>query len=277
MKVSIITVTYNSEKFLAECIRSVISQSHHDIEHIIIDGGSTDGTLAIIENHKDYIAKWVSEKDNGMYDALNKGMSMATGDVIGILNSDDILASRDVIATIEQCFNSQKVDSIYGDLVYVQQNNMQKILRVWKGYNYRRFKFSYGWMPAHPTFYVRRDLVTQLGGYETHYFTAADFEFMARYLYKFRVSSYYIPKLLVKMRSGGISNNGITSRIRANRRDYLAMKKNGFAFPLVSSVLKPLRKLPQYSGSIINKFFGKKAVENVPAENVQGVNYLTAD
>ena len=273
MKVSIITVTYNSERYLEQCIRSVINQSHQDIEHIIVDGGSTDSTISIIENNRQHIAHWVSEKDNGMYDALNKGMSMATGDVVGILNSDDILASRDVIATIDECFCSQKVDSIYGDLVYVQPNDMQKVMRLWKGYIYRRFKFSYGWMPAHPTFYVRRDLIKDLGGYETHYFTAADFEFMARYLFKFRISSYYIPKLLVKMRAGGQSNNSMTSRLRANRRDYLAMKRNGFAFPLISSVLKPLRKLPQYSGTLIHKFLGKRVVEKLP----KGIKYLSVD
>ena len=165
------------------------------------------------------------------------------------------------------------VDSIYGDLVYVQPDNMQQVKRVWKGYNYRRFKFSYGWMPAHPTFYIRRDLIKTLGGYETHYFTAADFEFMVRYLFKHRISSFYIPKLLVKMRDGGQSNNSLHSRLRANRRDYLAMKRNGFAFPLISSVLKPLRKLPQYSGTFIHRIFGKKVAEKAQ----KGLTYLSVD
>ena len=273
MKISIITVTYNSGRHLEQCIRSVINQTHTDIEHIIVDGGSTDATLSIIEQNSSHISKWVSEKDNGMYDALNKGMAMATGDIVGILNSDDILASRDVVETIDNCFSAHKVDSIYGDLVYVNPENMQKITRIWKGYNYKRFKFSYGWMPAHPTFYVRRDLIRELGGYETHYFTAADFEFMVRYLFKYRISSYYIPKLIVKMRAGGQSNNSLNSRLRANRRDYLAMKRNGFAFPLISSVLKPLRKLPQYSGTLIHRIFGKKLTENQP----KGIKYLTTD
>ena len=273
LKISIITVTYNSERYLEECIRSVVNQTHPDIEHIIVDGGSTDRTLNIIQDHRGHLAQWISEKDEGMYDALNKGMAMATGDVIGILNSDDIFASRDVVASIVENFTAHRVDSIYGDLVYVHPENTQHVMRIWKGFNYKRSKFAYGWMPAHPTFYIRRELVKKLGGYETHYFTASDFEFMARYLYKNRISSHYIPKFLVKMRAGGQSNNSIKSRLRANRRDYLAMKRNGFKFPLISSVLKPLRKLPQYSNRLINKLFGKKA-----AKRMQGVmNYAPSE
>lgn len=257
MRITLITVTYNSEKYLEECIKSVMAQTHKDIEHIIIDGASTDATFLILKKYDKHIAKWISEKDSGMYDALNKGMAMATGEVIGILNSDDILASPDVIATIAECFAKNQVDSIYGDLVYVNPLNTHKILRVWKGYEYRRMNFVYGWMPAHPTFYVRRELIEELGGYETHFYTAADFEFMARYLFKYRISSHYIPTLIVKMRAGGQSNNGINSRLRANRRDYLAMKRNGFNFPFISSILKPLRKVPQYTGNVKRNLFGK--------------------
>ena len=273
MRISIITVTYNSERHLEECIRSVVNQTYSDIEHILVDGGSTDRTLAIINEQKHHLSKWVSEEDNGMYDALNKGMSMATGDVIGILNSDDILASRDVIATIAESFALNSVDSVYGDLVYVHPENIQQIKRIWKGYDYQRFRFAYGWMPAHPTFYVRKELISQLGGYQVRYYTAADFEFMARYLYKHRISSHYIPKLLVKMRAGGQSNNGLKSRLRANRRDYLAMKRNGFLFPLVTSVLKPLRKLPQFSMTFVNKIFGKRTDQIMPGV----ANYIPTD
>lgn len=246
MKVSIITVTYNSGKFLEDCITSVIRQDYHDIEHIIIDGKSTDSTLEIINRYSRHIAKHVSEEDKGMYDAINKGMKMATGDVIGILNSDDVLASPDVISEIVNCFSKHKVDSIYGDLVYVDPFNTEKILRTWKGFTYKRSRFAYGWMPAHPTFYVRKEMIDLLGGYESHYFTAADFEFMARYLYRYRISSCYLPKLIVRMRNGGASNESLYSRYRANRRDYLAMKVNKIPFALIVSILKPLRKVPQY-------------------------------
>ncbi len=245
MKVTIITVTLNSARFLEDCIRSVISQEYTNIEHIIIDGGSVDATLSIIEQYKDHIASWVSERDKGMYDALNKGMKMATGDIIGTLNSDDILASSTVINKIVHAFNEQKVDSVYGDLVYVDPLNTQKIIRVWKGVPYKRKRFKYGWMPAHPTFYFKKTLLEHHGYYETHYFSAADYEFMARYLFYFRVSSYYIPKLIVKMRVGGMSNGNIFRRLRANRRDYLAMKRNRIPFAFFVSLLKPLIKLHQ--------------------------------
>lgn len=253
MKVSIITVTHNSAKYLQECIDSVVHQTYQDIEHIVIDGGSTDGTVDIIQRYDNHIAKWISEEDKGMYDAINKGMKMATGEVIGILNSDDILASNNVIKQIVTCFQENKVDSLYGDLVYVDQKNTKKIIRYWKGLSYNRFRFNYGWMPAHPTFYFRSDLLADLGGYESHYFTAADYEFMARYLYRYRISSRYLPVLIVKMRVGGQSNRNIMSRLRANRRDYLAMKINNIPFPHIASILKPIIKLRQFYYTLFKK------------------------
>lgn len=246
MKVTIITVTMNSEKYLEDCINSVISQQYTDIEHIIVDGGSTDGTVDIIKKYSDHIAKWISEKDDGMYDAINKGMRMATGDIIGTLNSDDTLSSPTVIDEIVRSFNEQKVDAVYGDLVYVDPVNTQKIIRVWRGLPYKRSRYKMGWMPAHPTFYFRRKLLDQFGYYETHYFTASDYEFMARYLYYYRVNAYYIPKLIVRMRTGGMSNVSLYKRLRANRRDYLAMKRNRIPFPFFVSLLKPLIKLHQF-------------------------------
>lgn len=260
MKVSIITVTYNSAKYLQECINSVRKQNYNNIEYIIIDGNSTDGTIDILKNNTGNISQWVSEPDKGMYHAINKGMKLATGNVIGILNSDDVLASADVISEIADCFNDNKVDSLYGDLVYVAPDNTQKVLRFWKGLSYKRNRFNYGWMPAHPTFYIRKELIDKYGGYESHYYTAADYEFMARYLYRHRISSIYLPKLIVKMRKGGASNGNVYRRLRANRRDYLAMKKNHIPFPLVASILKPIIKLPQYSSTLLHKVFKK----NIP-------------
>jgi glycosyltransferase involved in cell wall biosynthesis len=246
MKISLITVTYNSALYLQNAIQSVYNQDYPDIEYIIIDGGSTDETLSIIEQNSPCITKWISEKDNGMYDAINKGMQMATGDVIGILNSDDMLASKDVISKIATCFKEQKIDSLFGDLLYVDATETSKIHRFWRGMTYNRKSFNLGWMPAHPTFYVRREIVEELGGYETHYFSASDFELMTRYLYKHRISSYYLPELIVKMRKGGMSNGSFKKRIRANRRDYLALKVNKVPFAFMVSLIKPLRKLPQY-------------------------------
>lgn len=265
MKISIITVTFNSAKYLEDCINSVIQQNHKDIEHIIIDGRSTDDTVSIIKKYEDHLAYWVSEKDNGMYDAINKGLQLATGDIVGMLHSDDVLASPDVIAAIATSFKSNNVDSLYGDLVYVDPNNIAKVLRVWKGYGYKRSKFRYGWMPAHPTFYIKKEVVDKLGGYETHYYTASDYEFMARYLYRHKVSCTYLPKLIVRMRNGGASNSSFYSRLRANRRDYLAMKNNKIPFPLVASLLKPIRKLPQFSTNFIHNFFRKKNTKKAAA------------
>ena len=246
MKVSIITVTFNSERFLEDCIQSVQCQKYKNIEHIIIDGKSSDGTGAIIKKYENGIAKWVSEADRGIYDAINKGMAMATGDVIGILNSDDVLDNNLVITQIVKGFLNGKTDVVYGDLEVVAQENTKKVLRIWKGQPYNRSRFRYGWMPAHPTFYVKRSVIEQYGGYETHYFTAADYEFMARYLYKHNVSATYVPALIVRMRTGGASNVNLKQRLRANRRDYLAMKHNKIPFPLIASILKPLIKLHQF-------------------------------
>ena len=155
-----------------------------------------------------------------------------------------MFASADAVKSIVDCFETSDTDSVYGDLVYVDAGNTQKILRYWKGVSYKRFRFRYGWMPAHPTFYMRRELIQQYGAYENHYYTAADYEFMARYLFLHKISSTYIDTMLVKMRSGGISNENIKSRLRANRRDFLAMKKNKIPFSFIVSILKPLIKLP---------------------------------
>jgi glycosyltransferase len=246
MKVSIITVTYNSEKYLEDCILSIQNQTYPDIEYIVVDGKSTDGTLSIVRKYEGFISRWISETDKGMYDAINKGMQMSTGNIIGILNSDDILENENVVQQIVDAFQQQGVDSIYGDLEYVDPNDLQKKYRIWKGKPYKRSLFHCGFMPAHPTFYFKRDVFEKYGGYENHFYSAADYELMSRYLYKYRISAYYIPKLLVKMRRGGQSNNSIKKRLRANRRDYLAMKKNGIPFPFLVSILKPLGKLHQY-------------------------------
>ncbi len=247
MKISLITVTFNSEKYLNDCIDSIQRQTHKNIEHIIVDGSSTDNTVKIIQQYGTAISKWISEPDRGMYDAINKGIGLATGDVIGVLNSDDMLYSDDVIENIVRTFEEENVDSVYGDLQYVDQEVTSRVFRTWKGKKYDRNLFKMGWMPGHPTFYVKKSVVDMYGGYENHYFTAADYEFMARYLFRHKISSCYLPKLIVKMRRGGASNNNIKHRFRANRRDYLAMKKNSIPMPFLVSILKPLIKVHQYN------------------------------
>ena len=269
MKVTIITVTLNSEKYLADCIQSVIKQNYVNIEHIIVDGKSTDNTVSIIKKHSNYISKWISETDRGMYDAINKGIELATGDIIGVLNSDDVFAANDVIQNIVDCFIETKTDSVFGDLVFVNPTNLQKITRIWKGLPYRRFRFNYGWMPAHPTFYLKRELIKQYGLYENHYHTAADYEFMARYLYKHRISSTYLEQMVVKMRNGGLSNGNLKRRLRANRRDYLAMKKNNIPFSFFVSILKPIGKIHQYKNA-----FSKPVHKRMPQTVKPSVTYL---
>ena len=246
MKVTIITVTYNSEESIEQCILSVLNQTYTNIEYIIIDGKSKDNTVNIIRKYAEKISYWISETDRGMYDAINKGIEVSSGDIIGLLNSDDLFYSNDVVETIVNTFQSNKVDSVYGDLEYVFSDNINKVYRIWKGKKFERSRFLYGWMPAHPTFYVKRDIYMKYGGYENHFYSAADYELMCRYLYKHKLTSFYIPKLIVKMRKGGQSNNNLMMRLRANRRDYLAMKKNGIPFAFLVSILKPLSKLHQY-------------------------------
>jgi glycosyltransferase len=274
MKVSIITVTLNSEKYLSDCIHSVRRQNHKNIEHIIIDGKSTDGTLNIILENANDISYWISETDRGMYDAINKGLQLATGDIVGILNSDDMFASADAVRTIVDSFENSTTDSVYGDLVYIEPDNPQKITRYWKGNAYKRSRFRYGWMPAHPTFYIRRELIEQYGLYENHYYTAADYEFMARYLFHHKISAQYVDAMLVKMRTGGISNGNLKSRLRANRRDFLAMRKNKIPFSFFVSILKPLIKLPQFNSAYAKQYetdtqeeaFIKAPVAYLPAD-----------
>lgn len=247
MKVTLVTATFNSEAYLEETIRSVIAQTHPDIEYIIVDGKSRDNTLQIISKYEKHITKWISETDRGMYDAINKGMEMATGDIIGLVHSNDVLASPDVVEAIVATFAKYEVDAVYGDLEYVDEHNLNKIFRIWKGKPYKRSLFRMGWMPAHPTFYIKKYCVEKYGGYLNHFFSAADYEFMARYLYFHKLSAAYLPKLIVKMRTGGQSNSSFKSRLRANRRDYLAMKKNKIPFPFFVSILKPISKLHQYT------------------------------
>jgi glycosyltransferase involved in cell wall biosynthesis len=240
-------------------------QNYKNIEYIVVDGLSTDNTLDIIRQNENYIDYWISEADRGMYDAINKGISLATGDIIGILNSDDMLASADAIRSIVDCFETTGTDSVYGDLVYVDAENTQKVIRYWKGNSYKRSRFRYGWMPAHPTFYMKRELIEKYGLYENHYYTAADYEFMARYLFLHKVSAQYIDFMLIKMRCGGISNVTLKSRLRANRRDFLAMKRNRIPFSFIVSVLKPLIKIPQFNSHYAKQYMlqGQPEVEFV--------------
>jgi glycosyltransferase len=249
MRVSIITVVYNGAENIEDSIRSVVGQTHDDIEHVIIDGGSTDGTLDIIKRYEQNIAKFISEPDNGIYDAMNKGLEVASGDVVGILNSDDLYADRTVIENIVEHFSERNVDSCYGDLIYVDRHNTNVPVRHWKSGEFLKQRFRSGWMPPHPTFFVKRDVYRKYGFLNIGFPLAADYELMLRFLYKHEVSTTYIPRVLVKMRTGGTSTPGLYT-VRAVAENYKAWKVNDLNPNPITFVLKPLSKLLQYVQTI---------------------------
>lgn len=247
MKISIITVTYNSAATLEATLASVASQDYKDIEYIIVDGLSSDNTLEVISKYKQRVAKVVSEKDNGIYDALNKGIALATGDVIGILHSDDFYVHDKVISRIAEEFD-RGADSVYADLQYVSRDNTAKVIRHWRSGNYREGIFLAGWMPPHPTFFVRKWCYDKYGSFNTILKSAADYELMLRMLHKHKISTAYIPEVIVKMRVGGKSNASLMNRINANREDRLAWKLNGLEPGLLTLTFKPLSKIRQFLG-----------------------------
>jgi glycosyltransferase involved in cell wall biosynthesis len=245
MTISIITISYNSAATIADTLQSVASQRYEKIEHIIIDGGSTDETLQIITRYP-HVAKLVSEKDNGLYDAMNKGIALATGEVIGILNSDDLFADADVLQKVADAFKNPAVEACYGDLQYVQHNNLSEVIRHWKSGKFSMRKFYYGWMPPHPTFFVRHYLYAKHGVFNTRLRTAADYELMLRFLLKHQIKAIYIPYVLVKMRAGGVSNANFRNRIKANQQDREAWRINGLKPYFFTLTIKPIRKITQY-------------------------------
>jgi glycosyltransferase involved in cell wall biosynthesis len=244
MKISIITPTYNSETTLKDTILSVLNQSYQDIEYIIVDGGSSDKTMDIIGSFGGKISKLISEKDSGIYDAMNKGIKASTGEIIGVLNSDDLYADNYVIETVADRLVKNRTDSCYADLVYVDRNNTEKMIRYWRAGDYGKNKFIFGWMPPHPTFFCKRSVYGEYGFLNLDFPLAADYELMLRFLYKHNISTFYIPKAIVKMRAGGTSRPG-SYTFRAIAENYRAWKINGLNYPL-TVLLKPISKIFQY-------------------------------
>jgi glycosyltransferase involved in cell wall biosynthesis len=225
MKISVITVCYNSATTIGDTLRSVREQTYEDIEHIVVDGCSTDSTLEVVANEGTHVVKLVSEKDVGIYDAMNKGVALATGDIVGFINADDFYPSADVISTVAAIFDSSGADSCFGDLCYVQQNDVSRIVRYWKSCTFKPGLFEKGWCPPHPTFFVRRAVYQRLGGFNLDYKIAADVELMARFLEVGGITSRYIPQVLVHMRLGGITNRNLGNVVKQNleiRRGLLA-------------------------------------------------------
>ena len=246
MKISIITATYNSAATVRDTLTCIASQRYHNIEHIIVDGVSKDNTLAIVGEFS-HIAKTISEKDKGIYDAMNKGVQLATGEVIGILNSDDFYTNPEVLTKVAAAFTDPAVEAVYGDLQYVKADNTDVVTRTWKSGMFRKKNLYYGWMPPHPTFFVRRHVYEKCGLFNTTLRSAADYELMLRVLLKFNTRVQYIPEVLVKMRAGGMSNASLKNRLRANKEDAMAWKLNGLKPYFFTMWFKPLRKVLQFN------------------------------
>ncbi len=246
MKISIITSVYNNKSTIAESIESVLSQTYNNIEYIVVDGASTDGTLEIIKQYQDKISAFISEPDKGIYDGLNKGIQLATGDIVGFLHSDDLYQNNQVIETVAQTFKDNQVDSTYGDLIYVRQHDTSKVVRYWKSGAFSLKKLSQGWMPPHPTFFVKRKKYEEFDGFDTRFKIAADYDCILRLLGKHSITTYYIPKILIKMRVGGESNKSLKNLFLKSLEDIKAMKKNGIGRHPTSIIIKNISKIPQF-------------------------------
>ena len=244
MKISIITITYNSAKTLRRALESVQSQAYEDIEHVIVDGASTDGTKEMIEAYAkaNKNVRWVSEKDDGIYNALNKGIALATGDVIGFLHSDDTFYSSDSIGYIAAAFNQTKADVVYGDLQYCKAG---KVIRRWQSNVFNPRSLKYGWMPPHPTVYVRKEVYEQVGKYDEWFRIAADYDMLLR-IFTAHYKTHYIPQVLVCMETGGASNKDARARLSKTQEDFLILKKNHVGAGLLTVACKQLRKVKQF-------------------------------
>ena len=245
---SIITATFNSAESVASTIKSIKEQSYNDYEVLFIDGASTDNTVDIIREHTADISdriKIVSEADKGIYDALNKGLNAANGEIISFLHADDFYASTETLKKVSERFKRDSSGSVYGDLLYVGKGNTNKVIRHWQSGECTRRKLKRGWMPPHPSFFVKKSIYEKYGAFDVSLKIAADYDFMMRVLFKENISTSYLPEVLVKMRVGGVSNKSLKNILRKSREDLIAMKKNELG-GFISLVIKNIRKLPQF-------------------------------
>jgi glycosyltransferase involved in cell wall biosynthesis len=246
MKVSVITSCFNSASTIRTTLESVRVQSYDDLEYIIIDGGSTDQTLELVADFDDCVSILQSEPDQGIYDALNKGIALATGEVVGFLHSDDFFSSPDSVARIVEAFQSSGADAVYANLDYVAREQPDRIVRKWRSQSFEPELFYRGWMPAHPTFYLKRKYYEEFGSYDLDFRQSADYELMLRMLLKHGCSAHFLNEVIIKMRTGGASNVSLRNRWRANQEDARAWKKNGLKANTFTRFLKPLSKLGQF-------------------------------
>ena len=249
MKITLITATFNSEKNITDCLRSVAEQSFSNIEHIIIDGGSTDKTPDIVKSFQG-VSRWISEPDNGIYDALNKGIQLATGDIIGFLHSDDMLAFPDTLQNIINIYNAannnrETVHGVYGNLIFTDSQNTDKIVRTWQSKPFNRKNVKYGWMPPHPTLFLRKEVYEKHGYFDTSFKIAGDYNFVLKIMLDKDLNLKFVPKIIIRMRTGGASTGSIKGIILKSREDIRALHNNGFKYPLAVLAVKNLRKLPQ--------------------------------
>ena len=243
-KVSIITACYNSEETIADAIYTVSSQTYENIEHIIIDGASKDKTLEIINKNKGRISKIISEPDSGIYDALNKGIRNATGNIIAFMHADDIYMDNDVIKNAVELFNLENVDSIYADLQYVAKENLSKIIRHWESGKFSYSKLKKGWMPPHPTFLVKKEIYDRFGLFDTNFRIAADYDIILRFLGKYKITTAYLSQVMIKMRVGGASNRSLKNIIQKSKEDLRALRKNNMG-GFYTLFMKNITKIPQ--------------------------------
>ena len=244
MKVSLITVCFNSTDTIEDTIKSVLSQNYKDIEYVVVDGGSTDGTLDIINRYKGNISKVVSEPDKGVYDAMNKGIRLSSGDIVATLNSDDMYADETIVSQMAEFIKNNDLDAAYGDLVYVDHNNTNQVTRFWKPREYKRRSFCSGWVIPHPTFFCRKEIFEKYGYFNEKFQVAADFELLLRFIERHQINVGYLPKVIVKMRIGGKANvlRGI---IRGNREIIKSFRLNGLHLSPWFFIVKPITKIIQ--------------------------------
>lgn len=246
MKMTLITNVLNAEETIEESILSATNQTYEDIEYIVVDGVSKDKTLSILDKYAEKISKFISEPDKNLYDAMNKGIKLASGDIIGFLHADNLFVSDNVIKRVAEVFKQREVDAVWGDLTYVDKQNTQKTIRYWKSCAYSEGLFNKGWMPPHPAFFVKKAVYEKYGYFNTDFEISADYEIMLRFLHKHKISTAYLPKILVKMRLGGVSNRNFRNIIRKSREDIKAWKVNGLKGGIDTVFLKNISKIPQF-------------------------------
>jgi glycosyltransferase involved in cell wall biosynthesis len=245
LKISVITAVYNRASTITQAVQSVQAQSWPNVEHVVIDAASNDGTVDVLQSCLNEQTVWVSEPDNGIYDALNKGLALSTGDVIGLMHSDDFFADENVLARVAAAFADPSVDAVYGDLDYVAKDDTSRIIRRWRSCGYQPTKLARGWMPPHPTLYLRRNVIDIWGGYDTRFRIAADYDAILRYFAKGHIRAAYIPHVFVKMRVGGESNRSLATVWLKTKEDYAALRRNGVG-GVGALIWKNVHKLRQF-------------------------------